>query len=980
MTACTAAATATDAAALTDAIEALNTPQTAVTTIIVEAEDVEATDEDVEAGDATAGSATWTLSESDNGTPNVDADDVELGDGITAMFQVVAVNSTTPGRSIASNIAEGNTAAAAADPPDTAPAAPANLKLVGVGPASGDNNNVYLYWNRPAGLGETGVTVQVQRQYHRDTIGWQPINTAGGWVDVEHDTTADATNGLVGAGTDGNYSQHHDGGSAADIDSADTDSVRYRVRFVENQLTSEWVYSHPGGGGLSLPFPQETDHAYDSDGNDEVGAVSALPVIAGDNTATAGADEIEGLRPVNNMGHFHRIDLAWDRNNYCRVADGDDDDSLCDTTGQPSTYAVDVISGAAPGETDGADADWDFLTDTISASRTTYRHNSSSRDDATKLVSDETRYYRVFPWHAGRYGYPMVVTANTKLATVPGRIPNNGLRVTANGDEKLDLSWSQASNDGGSPVTGYIIQVSQDRDNNTALGAGIGWCDVAHQAVSDPPVATDRMYTYDGEVRTTEIPACASDTAGAPLTDDGEALAAGYGRWFRVIPLNKKSETALDADTSTAWDIDADSMNAIPAFGRTGAADPLAPGSAPGAPIGLVAETALNVHSELTTDKGVLLTWDVPADAGTLQGGIDAVITDYVVQVSVDGGEWTTLDDGVGATATDWTHSDPLPADTEERMYQVAAVNSVGQGSWSNMAYYTTTSMVGPTHMHVVAVTPNPLMAEMLTVGDMKAVDAAVGFTPDPAGVMVSYMAESDDDTVATAMADADGMVTIEAKAAGMATITVTATAAGDTATQTIMVTVNTAPMAEGMIDPVTVTAGMMSEAMDVSGYFSDADTDDTLTYTATVMPADGSIATADIPTGSSMLTITGVAAGMATVTVTATDAAGAMATQAIMVTVEAAAPMLTAPTKVMATSSSAGMVTVSWMPGDDAIGHLVMLFKSDFSDTPMVGTPSSNSHTFNDVPVGSYIAVVVSYRSASEYEYEALLSVVTVQ
>ena len=47
----------------------------------------------------------------------------------------------------------------------------------------------------------------------------------------------------------------------------------------------------------------------------------------------------------------------------------------------------------------------------------------------------------------------------------------------------------------------------------------------------------------------------------------------------------------------------------------------------------------------------------------------------------------------------------------------------------------------------------------------------------------------------------------------------------------------NTVPMAEGMIDPVTVTAGMMSEAMDVSDYFSDADTDDTLTYTASVMP-----------------------------------------------------------------------------------------------------------------------------------------------
>ena len=97
----------------------------------------------------------------------------------------------------------------------------------------------------------------------------------------------------------------------------------------------------------------------------------------------------------------------------------------------------------------------------------------------------------------------------------------------------------------------------------------------------------------------------------------------------------------------------------------------------------------------------------------------------------------------------------------------------------------------------------------------------------------------------------------------------------------------NTAPMTVGMIAPVTVTAGEMSDAMYVSGYFSDADTGDTLTYTAS---SDMEIyATADIPAGSSMLTITGVAAGMATITVTATDAAGAMATQAIMVTVEAA-------------------------------------------------------------------------------------------
>ena len=67
------------------------TPKKQYTTpIIVRAGDVEAED----------GSATWTLAMGDNlGT------EVTLGDGVTADFQVVAVN--TAGMSIASNIDEG---------------------------------------------------------------------------------------------------------------------------------------------------------------------------------------------------------------------------------------------------------------------------------------------------------------------------------------------------------------------------------------------------------------------------------------------------------------------------------------------------------------------------------------------------------------------------------------------------------------------------------------------------------------------------------------------------------------------------------------------------------------------------------------------------------------------------------------------------------------------------------------------------------
>ena len=171
---------------------------------------------------------------------------------------------------------------------------------------------------------------------------------------------------------------------------------------------------------------------------------------------------------------------------------------------------------------------------------------------------------------------------------------------------------------------------------------------------------------------------------------------------------------------------------------------------------------------------------------------------------------------------------------------------------------------------------------------------------------------------------------------------------------------VNAAPMAVGTIAAVTVTAGEMSDAMDVSAYFSDADMGDMLTYAAS---SDMEMYATAMVNGS-MLTITGVAAGMATITVTATDMAGEMATQPIMVTVTSA--MLTAPSGLMPSNATTDpgtlLVKVDWTPGAGAVGHLVMLFTSDWQGTPLVeGTPTGNSHTFS-VDAGSYIAVVVAY------------------
>ena len=187
----------------------------------------------------------------------------------------------------------------------------------------------------------------------------------------------------------------------------------------------------------------------------------------------------------------------------------------------------------------------------------------------------------------------------------------------------------------------------------------------------------------------------------------------------------------------------------------------------------------------------------------------------------------------------------------------------------------------------------------------------------------------------------------------------------------------NTSPTAVGTIAPVTVTAGKMSDAMDVSGYFSDADMGDALTYTA--MSDMEMYATADIPAGSSMLTITGVAAGSATVMVTATDAAGAYAMQTIMVTVEAADTTLgNAMGLVGAVGSESNTIALTWTVGDNADIHWVFGIHTSYDIASLVweAADASDSHTVDMTgkPRGSYTFFVIAGQTddAGDTEWSA--------
>ena len=75
------------------------------------------------------------------------------------------------------------------------------------------------------------------------------------------------------------------------------------------------------------------------------------------------------------------------------------------------------------------------------------------------------------------------------------------------------------------------------------------------------------------------------------------------------------------------------------------------------------------------------------------------------------------------------------------------------------------------------------------------------------------------------------------------------------------------------------------------------------------------------------------------------------------------------APSMVEATDGTV-TVTVTWVDGENAVGHLVMLFKADFSSYVYEPAPVGNSHTFMDVAAGDYVAVVVAYDAADKYKF----------
>jgi titin len=81
----------------------------------------------------------------------------------------------------------------------------------------------------------------------------------------------------------------------------------------------------------------------------------------------------------------------------------------------------------------------------------------SSQTSIKNLINGETIYIRITPFDGDVDGTPAVVAA------VPATVPNQPAKVLITPhDESIDIAWLQPTENGGQPVTGYLVEYSTD--------------------------------------------------------------------------------------------------------------------------------------------------------------------------------------------------------------------------------------------------------------------------------------------------------------------------------------------------------------------------------------------------------------------------------------------------------------------------------------------------------------------------------------
>ena len=343
---------------------------------------------------------------------------------------------------------------------------------------------------------------------------------------------------------------------------------------------------------------------------------------------------------------------------------------------------------------------WVTLAERTSNSATSYTH--------TRLMPAQTWCYQVAAINrvgAGDWSFSAGTSTDPDVPGAP-----TGLVARADGGTRIRLSWSAPREDGGTPIVGYRIERSSNRDGPwRILELNTENTRRSFVDMNNLVPATTRYYRVravnragSGDPSTVASATTDSEAPGAPgslratavsSTEialewtapgyDGGSAVTGYqidissdaGKNWQKLTNNTGSEatayrhTKLSPATTRHYRVRA--INAIGRSDPSNVARATTDAVVPDAPTGLTATAVSPTQIDLA--------WTAPG----YNGGAD--VTGYRIEVSETGeGEWGELAANTRSPVTAHAHRDLRPG--SQRFYRVRALNRVGASDPSGIA------------------------------------------------------------------------------------------------------------------------------------------------------------------------------------------------------------------------------------------------------------------------------------------------------
>ena len=547
------------------------------------------------------GGSTWSNRVANTGNTNLTYKHTGLSAGTTRHYRVSAINSNeTSGPSNVANATTGG---------GSAPGPPTDLKATADGETAID-----LEWSAPADTGTSAITGYRIEVSEDD----------GTWTDLEADTESRRTTHTHSRLDPGDTRYYRVSAinrvgtsDPSNVDDATTETARpgapkeLSATAVDSvQIDLAWNPPDDDGGSPITGYriemsPNGNSGWSDLDANTGSTATSYSDATLSPNTTRhyrVSAINDAGTGPASNVASATTSGtVPGEPTNLAATAP---DTSQIDLVWRaPSSDGGSSITGYRIEVSDNGRAWVDLVRDTEDPNNTNYSH--------TNLAPGSLRYYRVSAINSVGTGPPSRLASAT---TFDFPAPPTGLTATPNGETQIDLSWNRPSNDGGSPITGYRIDVSES--------GGAIWSVLVANFQSNTTA-----YSHTG-------------------------LSAGDTRHYRVYAMNKWGRG-----------------------GQSDVANATTDATEPGPPQDLTADA--NGQTQIVLD------WDPPDENG------GSAVTGYRIEFSRNGGAtWSTLESNTASTRTLYTDQGLSPGTT--RHYRVAAINSVGPGDYSNVDSATT--------------------------------------------------------------------------------------------------------------------------------------------------------------------------------------------------------------------------------------------------------------------------------------------------